>query len=88
MTTAGLPALKPRELIRAIEHAGFRLFRKPRGSHWQFEHPDGMIGDERKAEGGRLVDNRRIQVPTAEGHTWLGESRFQRIQVEDAGSAT
>ncbi len=41
MTTAGLPALKPRELIRAIERAGFRLLRKSKGSHWQFEHPDG-----------------------------------------------
>jgi predicted RNA binding protein YcfA (HicA-like mRNA interferase family) len=36
-----LPVLKPRELIRALERIGFRLLRKSRGSHWQFEHPDG-----------------------------------------------
>ncbi len=41
MTAAGLPALKPRELIRAPERVGFRLLRKSKGSHWQFEHPDG-----------------------------------------------
>ena len=41
MTPAGLPALKPRELIRALERIGFRLLRKSKGSHWQFEHPDG-----------------------------------------------
>lgn len=41
MTPAGLPALKPRELIRALERMGFRLLRKSKGSHWQFEHPDG-----------------------------------------------
>jgi predicted RNA binding protein YcfA (HicA-like mRNA interferase family) len=33
--------LKPRELIRALERAGFQLLRKSKGSHWQFEHPDG-----------------------------------------------
>jgi predicted RNA binding protein YcfA (HicA-like mRNA interferase family) len=41
MTPAGVPALKPRELIRALERMGFRLLRKSKGSHWQFEHPDG-----------------------------------------------
>lgn len=41
MTSSGLPALKPRELIRALERMGFRVLRKSRGSHWQFEHPDG-----------------------------------------------
>ena len=41
MTPSGLPVLKPRELIRALEKAGFRLLRKSTGSHWQFEHPDG-----------------------------------------------
>ena len=45
MTAAGLPALKPRELIRAIERAGFRLLRKSKGSHWQFEHR--MVGGPR-----------------------------------------
>jgi len=41
VTSSGLPALKPRELIRALERMGFRVLRKSRGSHWQFEHPDG-----------------------------------------------
>ncbi len=36
-----LPLLKPRELVRALERMGFRLLRKSKGSHWQFEHPDG-----------------------------------------------
>ena len=33
--------LKPRELIRALERMGFRLVRMSKGSHQQFEHPDG-----------------------------------------------
>jgi len=33
--------VKPRELIRALERMGFRLLRKSKGSHWQFEHLDG-----------------------------------------------
>ena len=33
MTPAGVPALKPRELIRALERMGFRLLRKSKGSH-------------------------------------------------------
>ena len=33
--------MKPREVVRALERMGFRLQRKSRGSHWQFEHPDG-----------------------------------------------
>ncbi|MBI3962448.1 MAG: type II toxin-antitoxin system HicA family toxin [Deinococcus sp.] len=41
MTPSGLPILKPRELIRVLEHLGFHLLRKSKGSHWQFEHPDG-----------------------------------------------
>lgn len=36
-----LPMLKPRELIRALEKAGFGVVRKSRGSHWQLSHPDG-----------------------------------------------
>ena len=36
-----LPTLKSRELIQVLERLGFRLLRKSRGSHWQFEHPDG-----------------------------------------------
>jgi predicted RNA binding protein YcfA (HicA-like mRNA interferase family) len=37
----GFPVLKPRELIRVLERLGFRLARKSKGSHWQYEHPDG-----------------------------------------------
>jgi predicted RNA binding protein YcfA (HicA-like mRNA interferase family) len=33
--------VKPRELARALERMGFRLIRKSKGSHHQFEHPDG-----------------------------------------------
>jgi predicted RNA binding protein YcfA (HicA-like mRNA interferase family) len=33
--------VKPRELVRALERMGFRLLRKSKGRHWQFEHPDG-----------------------------------------------
>ena len=39
--SSGLPMLKPRDLIRALERMGFCLLRKSKGSHWQFEHPDG-----------------------------------------------
>ena len=41
MTRPGLPVVKPRELIRALERMGFRLLRKSKGSHWQYEHADG-----------------------------------------------
>lgn len=41
MTPGRLPILKPRQIIRALERIGFRLLRKSKGSHWQFEHPDG-----------------------------------------------
>jgi predicted RNA binding protein YcfA (HicA-like mRNA interferase family) len=34
-----LPALKPREVIRALERAGFRPLRV-KGSHRYFDHPD------------------------------------------------
>ena len=34
-----LPTLKPREVIRALERAGFLLLRV-RGSHHYFQHPD------------------------------------------------
>jgi predicted RNA binding protein YcfA (HicA-like mRNA interferase family) len=33
-----LPTLKPREVIRALERAGFRLLRV-KGSHHYFHHP-------------------------------------------------
>lgn len=41
MTPGRLPVVRPRELIRVLEGLGFRLLRKSKGSHWQFEHPDG-----------------------------------------------
>jgi len=41
VTSSDLPVLKPRELIRALQRMGFRLLRKSKGSHRQFEHPDG-----------------------------------------------
>jgi predicted RNA binding protein YcfA (HicA-like mRNA interferase family) len=34
-----LPTLKPREVIRALERAGFRLLRV-KGSHRYFHHPN------------------------------------------------
>jgi len=47
-----LPVLKPRELVHALEKAGFRLRGKSKGSHLRFERPDG----------------RRTTVPMHEGH--------------------
>jgi predicted RNA binding protein YcfA (HicA-like mRNA interferase family) len=41
VSDADLPILKPRELIRNLERMGFRLARKSKGSHRQFEHSDG-----------------------------------------------
>ena len=41
MSSSKLPILKPRELIRSLERMGFRLLRKSKGSHQQFQHPDG-----------------------------------------------
>lgn len=41
MSPPHLPAVKPREMTRALEKMGFQLIRKSKGSHWQFEHPDG-----------------------------------------------
>ena len=41
MSHGDLPHIKPRQLIRALEKRGFQLLRKSKGSHWQFEYPDG-----------------------------------------------
>jgi predicted RNA binding protein YcfA (HicA-like mRNA interferase family) len=41
VSASGLPMLKPRELVRALEKMGFQLLRKSKGAHWQFGHPDG-----------------------------------------------
>ena len=37
--TRQLPTLRPREVIRALERAGFRLLRV-KGSHHYFHHPN------------------------------------------------
>lgn len=52
MTPFGLPMLKPREVVSVLERLGFAAVRKSKGSHWQFEHPDG----------------RRTTVPVHQGH--------------------
>ena len=33
--------IKPKKLIAALERMGFVLLRKSKGSHFQFQHPDG-----------------------------------------------
>jgi predicted RNA binding protein YcfA (HicA-like mRNA interferase family) len=33
--------VKPRELATALERMGFVVIRKSKGSHMQFQHPDG-----------------------------------------------
>jgi predicted RNA binding protein YcfA (HicA-like mRNA interferase family) len=38
----GVPVLKPQELVRLLEHLGFREVRQ-KGSHKQFRHPDGRV---------------------------------------------
>ncbi len=38
---SGLPSVKPRELVRALEKLGFQVVRKSKGSHWQMAHSDG-----------------------------------------------
>jgi predicted RNA binding protein YcfA (HicA-like mRNA interferase family) len=37
-----LPALTAKELIRALEKAGFQVIRQ-RGSHVRLRHPDGRV---------------------------------------------
>jgi len=37
-----LPTLKGRDVIRALEDAGFRIVRQ-RGSHLRMTHPDGRV---------------------------------------------
>ena len=38
--SAGVPVLKPQEVVRALESLGFYEVRQ-RGAHKQFRHPDG-----------------------------------------------
>ena len=38
--SAGVPVLKPLEVVRALEALGFAEVRQ-RGAHKQFRHPDG-----------------------------------------------
>ena len=37
-----LPALKPEEVLRALERAGFTVIRQ-KGSHVRLRHPDGRL---------------------------------------------
>ncbi|HHH39131.1 MAG TPA: addiction module toxin, HicA family, partial [Sedimenticola sp.] len=37
-----LPVLKPQQVIRALENAGFRVVRR-KGSHVRIRHPDGRV---------------------------------------------
>lgn len=39
---ARLPTLKGREVVRALEQAGFQIARQ-KGSHVRMKHPDGRI---------------------------------------------
>jgi predicted RNA binding protein YcfA (HicA-like mRNA interferase family) len=41
VSSSGLPMVKPRELIRALERMGFHFLRKSKSSRQQFEPPDG-----------------------------------------------
>jgi predicted RNA binding protein YcfA (HicA-like mRNA interferase family) len=72
-----LPILKPRELIRALERMGFRLLCKSKGSHWQFEHPDGRrttvpVHKGRDIGPGLLRKILRdIEIDASELHKWL-----------------
>lgn len=77
MSASDLPILKPRELIRALERMGFRLLRKSKGSHWQFEHPDGRrttvpVHKGRDIGPGLLRKILRdIEIDVSELHKWL-----------------
>ena len=37
-----LPRIRARQLIRALQHAGFQIERS-QGSHFRLKHPDGRI---------------------------------------------
>jgi len=77
VSASDLPILKPRELIRALERMGFRLLRKSKGSHWQFEHPDGRrttlpVHKGRDIGPGLLRKILRdIEIDVSELHKWL-----------------
>jgi predicted RNA binding protein YcfA (HicA-like mRNA interferase family) len=77
VTGSGLPVVKPRELIRALERMGFRFVRQSKGSHQQFEHPDGRrttvpVHKGRDIGPGLLRKILRdIEVDPDELHRWL-----------------
>jgi len=77
VSPSGLPVVKPRELIRALERMGFRLPRKSPGSHWQFEHPDGRrttvpVHKGRDIRPGLLRKILRdVEIDAAELRRWL-----------------
>jgi predicted RNA binding protein YcfA (HicA-like mRNA interferase family) len=72
-----LPLVKPQQLIRALERMGFRLLRKSKGSHQQFEHPDGRrttipVHKGRDIGPGLLRKILRdIEIDVDELHHWL-----------------
>jgi len=73
-----LPTLKPRQLIRALERMGFRLLRKSKGSHWQFEHPDGRrtsaeTGLPAVFDAGERSDDGGIKLPDGSGVKWVAK---------------
>ncbi len=41
MSDGKLPVLKPAQIIKALEKAGFKNTRKSKGSHFRYCHPDG-----------------------------------------------
>ena len=77
MTPFGLPMLKPREVVAALERLGFRMVRISKGSHRQFEHPDGrrttVPVHQGRDIGPRLMRKvlRDIEMEPAEFRKWL-----------------
>ncbi len=77
MSGSRLPLMKPRQLIRALERMGFRLLRKSKGSHQQFEHPDGRRTTVPMHKGRDIGPGllrkilRDIEIDVDELHHWL-----------------
>jgi len=77
VSSSELPTLKPRELIRILERMGFRLLRQSRGSHRQFEHPDGRRTTVPVHKGSDIGPGllrkilRDIELAPEELHEWL-----------------
>ena len=77
MTSPGLPTVRSRDLIRALEQMGFHLLRKSKGSHWQFGHPDGRHTTVPVHKGQGIGPGllrkilRDIEIDVQELHNWL-----------------